>query len=139
MSGMAERVEIPERALRWQFVRSRGPGGQNVNKVATAVQLHVDAHALGEPRSVVARLIKLAGSRATRDGQIVIFCDSARTQNRNREIALERLTELLERARVVPKRRIPTKPSRAAKAARLDRKRRNSATKSNRRKPSISD
>ncbi len=138
MAGMNP-DEIPESALTWQFVRSRGPGGQNVNKVATAVQLRVQVAALGQPSRVNSRLLKLAGSRATREGEIVLFCDTARSQSRNREIVLGRLCDLIEQARRVPKRRIPTKPSRAAKAARLDRKKRDAGIKSNRRKPGLND
>ncbi len=129
--------QIPEAALSWQFVRSRGPGGQNVNKVATAVQLRVQPEHLGESARVVARLRRIAGGRATREGDIVIFCDTARTQSRNRELALERLAALIEQARKVPKKRIPTKPSRAAKAARLDSKKRDGQIKRTRRKPGI--
>ena len=134
-----EPSEIPEAAIHWSFMRSRGPGGQNVNKVATAVQLRVQPRALGEPDRVVQRLLRIAGNRATREGEIVLFCDSTRSQARNRELALERLCSLIEQARKVPKQRIATRPSRAAKAARLDRKKRQGERKQSRRKPGLND
>ena len=131
--------EPPDEALSFNFVRSRGPGGQNVNKVATAVQLFVDTQKLGEPEYVRRRLLELAGSRARADGVIVLFVDTTRSQARNRQIAIARLTELLQQARRRPKRRIATRPSAKQRAKRLDSKRRRSTLKSNRQKPQTLD
>jgi ribosome-associated protein len=126
---------IPDAALRFEFVRSRGPGGQNVNKVATAVQLHVDVALLGESLPVQARLLALAGQKATTDGRIVFFVDTARTQNRNRE----RLTALLIKARHVPRKRVPTKPSMSERRHRLDTKKKEGVIKRLRRSPGSQD
>src|SRR5258708_27660911 len=113
LSDESERVEI--------CVRSSGPGGQNVNKVASAVELRFDARRSPSlPNDVAIRLIKLAGSRATQEGVIVIFAQSFSSQPRNREDARARLTDLLVKAQVRPKRRLATPPTRASRVARLD-------------------
>ena len=123
-------LTIDEGELQERFVRASGPGGQNVNKVATAVELRFDAARSPaiEP-AVLARLRTLAGSRMTDDGVIVIDARAFRTQAQNREDARLRLADLIRRAVVVPKRRRKTKPTAESKQRRLETKRRRSETK----------
>jgi ribosome-associated protein len=116
---MAEPYVIPEDALSESFLAATGPGGQNVNKVATAVQMRLDVFALRLLPDVYARLKLLAGSRWTNEGEIVITAKSFRTQEANRADARARLAEMLERAHRVPIKRVKTRPSRAAKEKRL--------------------
>ncbi|HET6463018.1 MAG TPA: alternative ribosome rescue aminoacyl-tRNA hydrolase ArfB [Candidatus Krumholzibacteria bacterium] len=123
-------LSIDESELEITFVRSSGPGGQNVNKVATAAQLRFDAaHTRSLPGEIQARLISRAGSRITRDGVLIITARRFRTQERNRADAIQRLVEMIRTAATPPKRRRKTKVSRTAKANRVDAKRRRSATK----------
>ena len=111
---------IDEDDLTFRFVLASGPGGQNVNKVSTAVELRFDTARLGEmPAGYIGRLIKLAGQRMTQDGVIVIFSQEHRSQLRNREDAVARLVELLAKAAVVPRKRRPTKPTRGSQERRL--------------------
>ena len=117
-----EDVFLPDDALEEKFLAATGPGGQNVNKVATAVQLRCDVFRLGLSPSVYARLKGLAGSRMTSEGEILISARSHRTQDANRTEARQRLAELIAKAHIAPVRRIKTKPSRNAKAKRVDEK-----------------
>jgi ribosome-associated protein len=127
-------VTIDDSELEERFVRSSGPGGQNVNKVSTAVQLRFNVAASPSiPDDVKQRLIALAGSRMTTDGVLVIEARRFRTQAGNRDDARERLIELIREAMVKPKRRRKTRPSKASLQKRLDTKRRRSDTKHRRR------
>lgn len=113
-------MEIPEQELEFEFIRSSGPGGQNVNKVATAVRLRFDVRGSTVlAPEVKVRLLALAGRRATREGELVLLGQRHRTQEKNRQDVLARLAELVERALVVPRRRRATKPTRAAGVRRL--------------------
>lgn len=125
----AEPFVIPEEALSESFIAASGPGGQNVNKVATAVQLRCDVFKLGLAPAVYQRLKELAGSRMTSAGEIVITARTYRTQEANREEARARLAELIAKAHIRPTKRIKTKVSRAAKAKRVDAKKQRSGVK----------
>jgi ribosome-associated protein len=116
------------------YIRSGGPGGQNVNKVATAAQLRFDAaNSASLPASVRRRLVMLAGKRATKDGVIVFTAHEHRSQERNRDEALARLVDLIGRAAIVPKTRVATKATRGSKERRLKTKKRRAGVKSTRR------
>ena len=121
--------ELPEAALSETFLASTGPGGQNVNKVATACQLRCDVFTLGLPLDVYQRLKVFAGSKLTNDGEIVITARSHRTREANRDDARARLTSLIEAALVRPVKRRPTKPSKSAKAKRVDAKKNRGSVK----------
>lgn len=125
-------VEVPEDALEERFLAASGPGGQNVNKVATACQLRVDVFRLGLHPETYRRLKLLAGSRMTSSGSLVITARRYRTQEANRADARERLAELLTKAEEREARRVKTKPSRAAKTKRLDAKKGRGAVKAGR-------
>lgn len=125
-------VEVPEDALEERFLAASGPGGQNVNKVATACQLRVDVFRLGLHPETYRRLKVLAGSRMTSSGALVITARRYRTQEANRADARERLAELLAKAEEREARRVKTKPSRAAKTKRLDEKKGRGAVKAGR-------
>jgi ribosome-associated protein len=118
-------LSVPDSELEWQFIRASGPGGQKVNKASTAVQLRFNAlHSASLPDEVRVRLLRLAGRRLSSKGVIVIDARRFRSQERNRQDALERLARLLRRATTPPKPRKPTRPSVAAKRRRLEDKRR---------------
>jgi len=127
-----EDVILPDEALSERFLAATGPGGQNVNKVATACQLRVDVFKLGLSPEAYARLKDIAGSRMTSSGEIVITARNYRTQEANREDARARLAEMIAKAHMVPRKRKPTRPSRAAKAKRVDQKKQRSQVKSGR-------
>ncbi len=127
-------IAIREDELQFQFKLASGPGGQNVNKVATAAELRFDvAGSPSLPEAVRARLLALAGSRVTQDGELLITARRFRSQKRNRQDAIDRLIALIQKAVEAPKPRVKTKPSRAAKQRRMDEKRRVGAKKQTRR------
>jgi len=136
MIEITPEIALDERELTERFVRASGPGGQNVNKVSTAVQLRIDARCSPSlPDDVRARLERLAGGQMTGDGEIVIIAQRYRTQERNRQDALDRLVTLIRRAAQPPTPRTPTKPTRASRQRRLDAKRRSATTKALRSTP----
>ena len=139
MIRVTAHIDIDEREIEEQFVRASGPGGQNVNKLSTAVQLRFDVrHSPSLPDDVRARLERLAGSRLTRDGVLVIIAQRHRTQARNRQDALDRLVDLIRRAAIAPIKRRPTKPTRASRERRIEGKKRRAGVKQLRRaKPSF--
>jgi ribosome-associated protein len=121
MIRITDSISIDEDEIEESFVRSSGPGGQNVNKLSTAVQLRFDVRRSPSlPNDVAIRLMKLAGKRLTKDGVLVIIAQNARTQERNRAEARERLIDLIREATVKPVKRIATKPTKASKKRRVE-------------------
>ena len=140
MIRITGRISIDEREIAESFVRSSGPGGQNVNKLSTAVQLRFDVrHSPSLPADVAARLERLAGTRLTRDGVLVITAQRHRTQLRNRQDALDRLIELIRRAATPPVPRRPTKPTAGSRERRIEGKKRRAKVKGLRRAGPVFD
>jgi ribosome-associated protein len=140
MISITPQITLDESEIELSFVRSSGPGGQNVNKVATAVQLRFDvARSPSLPDDVRTRLLARAGRKLTRDGVLVVSARRFRTQERNRADAIERLVEMIRAAATPPKRRRRTKPSNAARRKRVEEKRRRSSTKRLRGRPVADD
>ena len=130
MIPVTAKIALDEREIDEQFVRASGPGGQNVNKLSTAVQLRFDVRRSPSlPPEVRTRLERIAGARLTRDGVLVIIAQRHRTQGRNREDALERLLEMIRQAAIAPIKRRPTRPTRASRERRIEGKKRRSGIK----------
>ena len=136
MLSVTPAIQIKEEELCFQFILASGPGGQNVNKVATAAQLRFDvARSAALSEAVRARLVRLAGNRMTKEGVLVITARRFRTRERNRQDAIERLVALIHKVAEEPRVRVARKPSRAAKQRRLNDKRRQAERKGLRRPP----
>lgn len=133
MISITETIQLDENELSFDFVRAAGPGGQNVNKVSTAVQLRFNVVESGLPDEVKERLYKIAAGRINKDGVLIIHARQYRTQEQNRYDATQRLVELIQKAAFKPKVRRPTRPSLTAKAARVGEKRQHGEVKKLRR------
>ena len=140
MIAITDTISIKPDEIELHFIRARGAGGQNVNKVSSAVQLRFDVRGSDSlAYGVRVRLERLAGRRLTKAGVIVLTANRHRTQEANRKEAIERLVEMIKQAAIVPKKRIATRPGAAQKRRRLDQKARRSHVKKLRRRPVLSD
>ena len=135
MIRVTDTISIDENEIDLEFIRASGPGGQNVNKVSSAIHLRFDIEASSLPDAVKRRLLATSDHRITADGVVIIKAQNHRTQDRNRSEALARLSGLIKDALRVPRKRIPTRPGRAAKAKRMDAKKKRGSLKKLRSKP----
>lgn len=134
---ISDTIFIPDNEIKFHAVQSSGPGGQNVNKVATAIHLRFDIHSSSLPKFCKIRLLRLKDHRISQDGVIVIKARKFRTQEQNREDAIERLQRMIKKAMTIPKNRKPTKPTRNSQKKRLDLKKKHGQQKKLRDKTSI--